>query len=148
MFSKAILRHAPVLALLAGGTALAAPTIRLPAHQTAERLPDHFGKISNFSLETNSTEPPPLIRNAVIAEKAPVVPASAQARFSAAPLPDDDMEEPQSAQDYHATSVRPDFFRRNAHQVGDALAGGAADNEQRRGHGSMAGGLSVAVPMD
>lgn len=100
---------------------------------------------SAFSLApVSSTEP--LIRQAslTVKAKAPV----SQNGFTEAPLPDDDLDAPKERGNDGDATLRPDFFQRNHHQVGDALAGGAGANDQRRGHGSMAAGVAVAIPMD
>ncbi|GAB6853139.1 hypothetical protein [Asaia astilbis] len=100
---------------------------------------------SSFSLEPVTAEEP-LIKQASLTVKAPS--AISKDGFSQAPLPDDDVEAPRARGAEDDASLRADFFQRNHHQVGDALAGGAAVNDQRRGHGSMAAGVAVAIPMD
>lgn len=100
---------------------------------------------SAFSLApVSSTEP--LIRQAslTVKAKAPV----SRNGFTEAPLPDDDLDAPKERGNDGDATLRPDFFQRNHHQVGDALAGGAGANDQRRGHGSMAAGVAVAIPMN
>ncbi|WP_148505765.1 hypothetical protein [Tanticharoenia sakaeratensis] len=68
--------------------------------------------------------------------------------FTDAPLPDDDDGGPQEQKDLTSPSIEPSFFHRDPHQVGDALAGGSAANQQRRGHGQAAAGLALAIPLN
>lgn len=100
---------------------------------------------SSFSLEPTSAEEP-LIRQASLTVRAPA--SASKDGFTQAPLPNDDFEAPKSRNSDDDASLRADFFQRNHHQVGDALAGGAGANDQRRGHGSMAAGVAVAIPMN
>lgn len=100
---------------------------------------------SSYSLEPTTGEEP-LIRQASLTVRAPV--STRKDGFTQAPLPDDDLEAPKSRNSDDDASLRADFFQRNHHQVGDALTGGAGANDQRRGHGSMAAGVAVAIPMN
>lgn len=109
--------------------------------------PASFGldTASSFSLEPAPAKEP-LIRQASLTVKAPI--AASKDGFSQAPLPDDELEAPSSRNSDDDARLRADFFQRNHHQVGDALAGGAGANDQRRGHGSMAAGVALAIPMN
>ncbi|GBQ88008.1 hypothetical protein [Asaia krungthepensis] len=104
-----------------------------------------LGSVSSFSLEPVATAEP-LIRQASLTVKASA--PSTHNGFSEAPLPDDDMDAPKERGNGDDATLKADFFQRNHHQVGDALSGGAAANDQRRGHGSMAAGVAVAIPID
>jgi len=104
-----------------------------------------LGAVSSFSLDPVTTTEP-LIRQASLTVKAPIT--SAANGFSEAPLPDEDMDAPKEHGGNDDATLKADFFQRNHHQVGDALSGGAAANDQRRGHGSMAAGVAVAIPLN
>lgn len=101
--------------------------------------------VSAFSLDPVTADEP-LIRQASLTVKARK--PARQDGFSDAPLPDDDLAAPKERGGEDDARLRADFFHRDHHQVGDALAGGAGANDQRRGHGSMAAGLAVAIPLD
>ncbi|AQS86910.1 hypothetical protein AA101099_0775 [Neoasaia chiangmaiensis NBRC 101099] len=105
-----------------------------------------FGKLTSFSLSAVSKEPAPIIQPAVGHGHAEVLEVRAQSRFSDAPVPND-MDAPVDTSGETDPSLEPDFFRRNTHQAGDALSNGASVNQQRRGHGNMAAGIALAVPM-
>jgi len=116
---------------------------KTPSH--ARSLHSGLNTVSAFSLEPETADAP-LIRQASLTVRAQA-PASHDG-FTEAPLPDDSLDAPKERGGDDDTKLRPDFFQRNHHQVGDALAGGAGANDQRRGHGSMAAGVAVAIPMD
>ncbi|MCQ9154644.1 hypothetical protein [Acidomonas methanolica] len=89
----------------------------------------------------------PLLQRSASHGHVEVMEVHGQPQFSAAPLPDDDIEAPAEGQSEEA-GLRPDFFHRDAHQVGEALANGAGVNSQRAGHGSVSAGVALAVPME
>ncbi|GBQ09496.1 hypothetical protein [Swaminathania salitolerans] len=126
-------------------------TLPLALHGADAATPQHDAAKSGFSSAAPYTLTPrdavePLIRQATLRATARAV--TAPGAFTDAPLPDDEIDAPRERVSDNAAQIRPDFFRRNHHVVGDALSGGAAVNDQRRGHGSMAAGLAVAIPMD
>lgn len=114
----------------------------LPSTKTAYTRLD---AASAFSLAP-MTATEPLIKQASLTVKAKA-PGNRNG-FTDAPLPDDDLDAPKDRGSDDNATLRPDFFQRNHHRVGDALSGGAGANDQRRGHGSMAAGVAVAIPMD
>ncbi|WP_025885285.1 hypothetical protein [Asaia prunellae] len=137
-----------LLASLASPAALAAsdgPSSQRSAARNSCFTAQGLKSNSSYSLEPVTTEEP-LIRQASLTVRAPA--AASKDGFTQAPLPDDEVEAPRMPNTDRDTSLKADFFQRNHHQVGDALAGGAAVNDQRRGHGSMAAGLAVAIPLD
>lgn len=72
--------------------------------------------------------------------------ASSGPIYTDAPVPDEDMMEPLVIAD-PTTHVRPDFFHRVSHQTSAAQDESTSVNEHRRGHGSAAAGLALAVPL-
>ncbi|CAI9119585.1 hypothetical protein [Brytella acorum] len=66
--------------------------------------------------------------------------------YTDAPVPDEDVTEPLVISD-PSTHVRPDFFHRDSHQINAAQDESTSVNEHRRGHGSAAAGLALAVPL-
>lgn len=105
-----------------------------------------FGKMTDLSF-SKSDAASPLLQRSASHGHVEVMVVHGQPQFSAAPLPDDDIQAPTEGESEEA-GLRPDFFHRDAHQVGEALANGAGVNSQRAGHGSVSAGVALAVPME
>lgn len=77
--------------------------------------------------------------------RASVIAEQRSSGFGAAPLPDENIEGPQDAVQSDAY-LKPDFFSNKVGKIEDAASENHAD-QHRKGAGSVAGGLALAVPL-
>ena len=66
--------------------------------------------------------------------------------FVPAPLPDDDMSAPTVQKDNTDPYLRPQFYHRRIVNA-NGMQTNAHDDENRRGHGDLSGGVALTVPL-
>ncbi|WP_099182037.1 hypothetical protein [Gluconobacter frateurii] len=142
-----LMRSFPLL-VLATGTCSALATEPVPSVAPARKPISAFAHPFDASLSQTVSEDPrqgAALMHGLEQHRASVIAAQTASGFGAAPLPDENIEGPQDAVQSDAY-LKPDFFSNKVGKIEDAAAENHAD-QHRKGAGTVAGGLALAVPL-
>ncbi|KXV25599.1 hypothetical protein [Gluconobacter japonicus] len=142
-----LMRSFPVL-IMATGTCNALAADSVPSGVSPKQPLSAFAHPFDASLsQTVSADPRQgaALMRGLEKHRASMVAEQMSSSFGAAPLPDENIEGPRDAVQSDAY-LKPDFFSDKVGRVDDAAAENHAD-QHRKGAGTVAGGLALAVPL-
>ncbi|AFW01172.1 hypothetical protein BAR24_01235 [Gluconobacter oxydans] len=143
----ALLRSFPLFVLATGScNALAAEAV--PSGLSDKKPVAAFTHPFDVSLSQAASADPrqgAALMHSLEHQRVSVAAKQMAAGFGAAPLPDENIEGPRDAAQSDVY-LKPDFFSNKVGTIDDAAAENHAD-QHRKGAGTVAGGLALAVPL-
>lgn len=144
----ALTRSFPLLVLMAG-TCSAQAAEPVPAQSSPKKSLSAFAHPLDVSLSQVTSADPrqgAALMRGLEHHQANVVAEQVASGFGAAPLPDENIEGPRDEAQSSDVYLRPDFFSNKVGKLDDAASDNHAD-QHRKGAGTVAGGLALAVPL-